>query len=262
MTDAPFGTFAPTGWRKALIDFVRPTPVLRRGSFRPKWAKLLGRGPFDVERDGAKFRLVLETNPIEWGALLMPGYEGPEREFLRQGLKEGDTFVDIGANFGFYALSLAPTVGPAGKVIAIEADPTIQPRIAENFRLNAFPQAHLVLAAAGDREGEARFNAKTNPAHSGLSQEGNVVVPMRTLLGVLEEHNVTRIDALKIDVEGGEDQVLLPFFDKAPKSLWPRRVAIEDIFIDSGADNAMKRMKSLGYREAGRVRINTFLVLD
>jgi FkbM family methyltransferase len=259
---APFGAFAPEGWRKTLISFVRATPVLRRGSFRPKWAKLLGAGPFDVERDGGKFRLVLDTNPIEWGALLMPGYEGPERAFLRGGLKDGDTLIDIGANFGFYALTLAPIVGPKGRVIAFEVDPKILPRVAENVRLNAFPQVTLIQAAAGDHDGEARFNAKLNPAHSGLSAEGNVVAPMRTLLSVLNEHGVTRIDALKIDVEGGEDQVLLPFFDNAPKSLWPKRVVIEDIFIDSGADNSMKRMKSLGYREVGRVRINTFLVLD
>jgi hypothetical protein len=39
-------------------------------------------------------------------------------------------------------------------------------------------------------------------------------------------------------------------------------VVIEDIFIDEGADNCVKRMKALGYREAGKHRINTFLVLE
>src|SRR5690606_41128516 len=108
----PFGDYAPKGWRKALIDFVRATPVLRRGSFRPHWIKVLGAGPFDVEREGVKYRLHLDNNPIEWGILLMPGYEGPERAFLAQGLKAGDTFVDIGANVGIYALTLAAKVGP------------------------------------------------------------------------------------------------------------------------------------------------------
>ncbi len=260
--DQPFGTFAPTGWRRRLIAFVRATPVLRRGSFRPKWAKLLGAGPFDVERDGAKMRLHLDTNPIEWGALLMPGYEGPERAFLAAGLKDGDTLIDIGANFGFYALTLAPKVGPSGTVIAIEADPKVQARVSENARLNDFPQLSVVLAAAGDHEGEARFNAKLNPAHSKVSDEGDVVVPMHTLEGILKAHKVKRIDALKIDIEGGEDAVLLPFFAAAPKALWPKRVVIEDIFIDEGAENCVKRMKAIGYREVGRVRINTFLVLD
>jgi FkbM family methyltransferase len=209
-----------------------------------------------------KFRLNLDNNPIEWGIALMPGYEGPEIAFLAEGLSEGSTFIDIGANVGLYGLSLAKAVGPKGKVVCIEADPVAGVRVTENARLNAFPQVKVVLCAAGDRNGEARFSAKQNPAHSKVSDEGEVVVPMRTLEGILKSHQVKAIDALKIDVEGFEDQVLRPFFETAPKQHWPRRVVIEDLFIDEAADNIVKHMKRLGYREAGRNRINAFLVLD
>jgi hypothetical protein len=56
--------------------------------------------------------------------------------------------------------------------------------------------------------------------------------------------------------------VLLPFVESAPKASWPKRVVIEDLFIDKSADNRVKRTKSLGYREAGRNRINAFLLLE
>jgi len=265
MTGEPFGAFAPSSLQNSIINMVRATPVLRRGTFRPwvaKWLTALRPGPIDVERNGVKFRLTLDNNPIEWGVALMPGYEGPEIQFLADGLSPGSTLIDIGANVGLYGLSLAPKVGPTGKVIAIEADPVAQLRVTENARLNAWPQVKVVLAAAGDRDGEARFAAKTNFAHSKVTADGEVVVPMRTLAGILAEHDITRIDALKIDVEGYEDQVLLPFFESAPKAHWPKRVVIEDLFIDKSADNSVKRMKSLGYREAGRNRINAFLLLE
>lgn len=265
MTGEPFGHFAPSPKQQRLIAATRGNPLLRRGTFRPHVAKFLVKtrpGPIDYELNGVKFRLNLDNNPIEWGIALMPGYEGPEIDFLRQGLKDGATLVDIGANVGLYGLSLAPTVGPKGKVICIEADPVAGARVTENARLNAYPQVKVVLCAAGDKNGEARFAAKTNPAHSKVSDEGEVVVPMRTLDGILKSHQVKAIDALKIDVEGFEDQVLRPFFETAPKEHWPRRVVIEDLFIDEAADNIVKHMKRLGYREAGRNRINAFLVLD
>lgn len=265
MSGEPFGAYAPSVVQSRIINLVRATPVLRRGTFRPwvaKWLTSVRAGPIDVERNGVKFRLTLDNNPIEWGVALMPGYEGPEIQFLADGLKEGSTLIDIGANVGLYGLSLAPKVGPTGKVIAIEADPVAQGRVSENARLNAWSQVSVVMAAAGDRDGEARFAAKQNFAHSKVTPDGDVIVPMRTLIGILADHGVTAIDALKIDVEGYEDQVLLPFFEQAPKAHWPKRVVIEDLFIDKSADNSVKRMKALGYREAGRNRINAFLILD
>lgn len=262
---ASFGAHAPSSGQGSLIGFIRAMPLLRRGTFRGHWAKVLTGmrpGPVDAEREGVKYRLHLDDNPIEWGILLMPGYEGPEIQFLRDGLSPGATLVDIGANVGIYALSLAAAVGPQGRVIAVEADAVALGRLRQNAELNGLDQLVIFGCAAGDHEGEARFRHKQNFAHSKVADDGDVVVPMRTLMSILTEMSVIRIDALKIDVEGFEDQVLLPFFDAAPRSLWPRRVVIEDIFIDAEADNCVKRMMALGYRQAGKHRINTFLILD
>jgi len=74
--------------------------------------------------------------------------------------------------------------------------------------------------------------------------------------------NLERAAFMTEAVEGHDDDVLLPCFESAPKAHWPKRVVIEDLFIDKSADNSVKRMKSLGYREAGRNRINVFLMLE
>jgi hypothetical protein len=48
------------------------------------------------------------------------------------------------------------------------------------------------------------------------------------LVDTLAQEQVQTIDALKIDVEGAEDSILMPFFLTAPHSLWPGFIVIED----------------------------------
>ena len=55
-----------------------------------------------------------------------------------------------------------------------------------------------------------------------------VSVPCRPLLAILDDAGFTTIDALKIDVEGAEDLVLVPFLRDAPSGLLPGVVLIED----------------------------------
>ena len=50
----------------------------------------------------------------------------------------------------------------------------------------------------------------------------------RPLISVLREAGISSIDVLKIDVEGAEDVVLVPFFRDAPRELLPELVLIED----------------------------------
>jgi hypothetical protein len=55
-----------------------------------------------------------------------------------------------------------------------------------------------------------------------------VTVPCKTLVAILTDAGVTKLDALKIDVEGAEDLVLVPFLRDAPRDLLPDLVLIED----------------------------------
>ncbi len=66
----------------------------------------------------------------ERGALFNPDYNLPELDFLRENAPVGGTFVDVGANVGTYAVSLAKHVGESGRVIAIEPHPVSSARLA------------------------------------------------------------------------------------------------------------------------------------
>src|SRR5579862_9573222 len=50
-------------------------------------------------------------------------YEKDETDFVRRTLHEGATFVDVGANIGYFAVLAGKIVGPAGKVICFEPEP-------------------------------------------------------------------------------------------------------------------------------------------
>ncbi len=77
---------------------------------------------------------------------------------------------------------------------------------------------------------------------------------------ILEEASVARVDALKIDVEGYEDQVLVPFFKQAPQALWPRAVVIEHLSKDEWQGDCIADMLARGYAIAGKTRSNTLLL--
>ncbi|MDA7854954.1 FkbM family methyltransferase, partial [Cyclobacteriaceae bacterium] len=85
--------------------------------------------------------------------------------------------------------------------------------------------------------------------------EGNVMVKCRPLLDVLKENEITKIDLLKIDIEEAEPLALNPFFQNAPRALFPKI-----IFIES-EDNI--DLIKLGYKFIKRTRAqNSIYVLD
>jgi hypothetical protein len=69
-------------------------------------------------------------------------------------------------------------------------------------------------------------------------------VPLKTLVGLLQEHGVTSVNVLKIDIEGHELAVIRHFFSHTARSLWPRLAItesrretagqIESLFVQSG----------------------------
>src|SRR5438270_3347355 len=73
---------------------------------------------------------------------------------ISQCLSPGDTFIDIGANIGYFSLFATTLVGETGKVVAIEPSARIFERLSENVRLN--PRAatvRMVQAAVADHAG-------------------------------------------------------------------------------------------------------------
>ena len=129
-------------------------------------------------------------------------------------LPPGGTFIDVGSNKGDFALIAAKRVGAAGTVIAFEPEPANCDWIRRSLDLNAAANVSLQPVALSDTDGAAvLFLGEKSGWHSLVSTEARhsvaqITVAKRTLDSFLAERGSTRVDVLKIDVEGAELEVL------------------------------------------------------
>ncbi len=72
---------------------------------------------------------------------------------------------------------------------------------------------------------------------------------------------VTRIDLLKIDIEGFEDRASMPFFRKTERSLWPKAISIEHAGRAHWAEDCRAFMTANGYSVYKTTEYNTLLSL-
>jgi FkbM family methyltransferase len=264
---APYGAFVPTRAQAAIITLAQRTR-LKRGAFRPwlsRIVNLLRAGPLDVPYQGASFRFYHQASATERGALFNPAYNLEELDFLRAHVPAGGSFVDVGANVGTYALPMARHLGASGQVIAIEPHPVTHARLAFNRAASGLNQITLVAAAAGSSDGEVMIetdgdNLGASHVVTGQASGTAIKVPSRRLQGILSQAGLAKVDALKIDVEGFEDRVLIGFFAAAPQALWPGAVVIEHLSRAEWQKDCIADMLQRGYAQTGRTRSNTFLV--
>lgn len=130
-------------------------------------------------------------------------------------LDSGSVVIDVGANFGYYAVSSAAKVGNDGAVYAFEPDRNAYELLQRNVDINGFHKiVSLHNICVGIEDGETDFCVCEESSFSGVRYTGRskltgkVRVPMRSLDSILRELGLSRIDALKIDVEGYEYGVL------------------------------------------------------
>ena len=175
-----------------------------------------------VRLRGFPLRFRFDPSPVH-GRLLY--YRGlcEERLILklRQLLKPGMTFIDVGANEGLYSVIAGHCVGPSGKVLAFEPQHALAERFWENIRMNRLGNVTLEPVALGRTEGTATlFQISARDIHATLrlrpderSVGPEVAVNVRTLSRVQQEHGITSVGGMKIDVEGSEIDVLEGFAD-------------------------------------------------
>jgi FkbM family methyltransferase len=144
--------------------------------------------------------------------LMYGEFEVTETRFVQKLLRAGMTVLDVGAHHGLYTLLLSKKVGRNGRVIAFEPSPRECRRLEKHLRFNRCSNVHLERCAAGSEHGEAdlflvdgfqdwcnslRPPALPDPTHT-------VPVRVRRIDDVLSEQHVSKVDFIKLDVEGGE----------------------------------------------------------
>ncbi|MBI1233524.1 MAG: FkbM family methyltransferase [Alphaproteobacteria bacterium] len=253
---APWGDHAPTGFRKSLIDASRGGLGL---AVRPvAW---LNPGPVDIEVNGFRARLHPRDNLSEKRALARPDkLERRELDYLIDALTPDSSFIDIGANFGLYSLTLAAAANGPRRILAIEPQPEMLRRLRFNISASGFAERIEVRAVAvAGQAGTLSFTENThNRGESGLIGEGGLTVEAITLLQLLDAAGIDQADAIKIDVEGAEPEILEAFFAEAPKARWPKRLVLERLPHLSGRDPVVMA-EAAGYRVVMDTGRNTAL---
>lgn len=236
-----YGRHAPRGWLAGLVRAARRCGTDWSGrrlafALRAIGVRALAGRPLDVESLGLRLRLYPGNNVTEKNLLFTPQYFDPEeRRFLAERLGTGFVFVDIGANVGGYALFAASLGGPTARILAVEPQADIFERLSFNIRQNSFTTVKALELAVADRDGEITlFIDPKNKGETSMRLVGThgpgaaVKVPAKALRTLVEEEGVSRLDCVKLDVEGAEDLILEAFFRDAPRSLWPRLLIVED----------------------------------
>ena len=265
--ERPFGTFAPKAYLARIIARTRAASDSFLGrkiayALRRLGLRSLAGAPVDIESLGAKMRLYPDGNVCEKRVLFTPQYfDVVERELLASRLRDGFTFIDIGANIGAYSLFVAARAGRGARILAVEPQPEIFARLAFNIAQNPFGTVKAVACALADKPGELTlFIDPTNRGESSVrilnsSAGTSVKVPAMTLLSLVEGEGYDRIDAIKLDVEGAEDLILEPFLRDAPQALWPGFIVIEDSRQRWQTDLA-GLLERNGYRLVAQTRLN------
>ncbi|QEL21221.1 FkbM family methyltransferase [Bosea sp. F3-2] len=238
--ERPYGAFAPKAFVARIIAWTRATSGSFLGrklalALRSIALRALDGTPVDIEALGARMRLHPNGNICEKRVLFTPqSFDVSEREMLAARLREGFTFIDVGANVGAYSLFVAAQAGRGARILAVEPQPDIFARLAFNIAQNPFGTIKAVACALADKPGELTlFIDQVNRGESSVriinSSAGTALkVPAMTLLALVQGEGYERIDAIKLDVEGAEDIILEPFLRDAPEALWPSFIIIED----------------------------------
>jgi FkbM family methyltransferase len=166
-----------------------------------------------------RYKIYADSDDITICAhLLLEGYwETWLTQFMARFVKPGWTVADVGANYGYYSLLLADLVGPAGRMVALEPNPAAAELLRRSLFLNGFAARSRICELAGGAADGGTATLLVPRRMTGGASIADVMpwdlpeitrceVPVATLDTLLAQES--RIDFLKIDVEGSEERIV------------------------------------------------------
>lgn len=136
-------------------------------------------------------------------------YELGTVSLIQRLLKEGDVFIDVGANIGFLSMAAAATVGKKGEVLAFEPVPSTYRILAANKELNSMSQLQTFQIGVGSKS--EIVSIQTEELNRGgasiLNNTGGeeIEIEVKKLDELIASGPISLI---KVDVEGYEFEVL------------------------------------------------------
>ncbi len=194
---------------------------------------------------GARLRVDMRTG-MGTGIYVYKCWEYAVTELLKSVLQPGMCFLDVGANIGYYSIVAAAR---GARAYAFEPVPklfeALQQNVTLNPRFNIFPHR---MALARDK-GPTTFFVVDDPENQGLSSLNEspeavaITIQAQTLDDFVREQKFRRVDLMKVDVEGAEEQVFQGGTDVLASDTAP-----DIIFECHPGATSDKILRTFGYR--------------
>jgi len=230
--------------------------VFPSGPFSRRWVS-------GVRRRADGMQMDLDTRQvIDWEICFRGNYESHLVPVFEAFLPLGGVAVDIGANVGVHALTFARIVGRKGHVFAYEPNPGVHAKLVKNVALNELDQVSCFDTAVGDTSGIVQLRVpRSDTEEAGNPGLASVValdtphdlvdVSVEPLDSLFQRSQLTRLDLIKIDVQGYEPFV----FRGMPQVLQQLKPAVVFEYEDwawrkSGGDlgEVVDALQNNGYR--------------
>ncbi|MBV6462169.1 MAG: hypothetical protein HJHJAOHD_02313 [Flavobacteriales bacterium] len=191
------------------------------------------------------------------GYCLYFGFKEEGQEKLINLAQPGNVVLDIGTNIGSTLLQLAKRIGENGKVYGFEPDEQNYNACLENISINSFHNVDVSNIGLGDKKGTYTLVVDTDTNRGGNrisfdneSKKSNSKIEVERLDDWIKNRNLTRVDLIKIDVEGFELNVLKGAEESIRKYTPVLFIELDDNnlkAVGSSASQLVQYLENMGY---------------
>jgi FkbM family methyltransferase len=194
------------------------------------------------------------------GSVIRDGsFENSEFRFVQRYLEAGMTVLDIGAHHGFYTLLSATRIGRKGRIYAFEPSPRERAALLRHVKWNRLRNVSVYAVALGMEaktghlfvvdQHQTGCNSLRPPASDVLESSTPTPVDIIRLDDWVSEQHLASADFIKLDVEGGELDVLKGanmFLERRPRPVF--LIEVQEIRTENWGYRAREIIRSLADR--------------
>jgi FkbM family methyltransferase len=230
--------------KERIVDFIRQLIIFPEGTIRQCL----------IDNDVPIFVDLFER--IQSYMYFVGEFERYETRKFISSIHPGYVVIDLGANIGYFSLIALKRVGLDGHVFSFEASPRVYESLYKNCSLSKNKNISAFKLAVADKEGILTFNLPRNPQEQGSGSLaegiGDIEVEAITIDKFVQRENLTRLDFIKMDIEGAEikaffgmKSTILTYKPKLIFEFSPGRYQNSDL---SEFHSFAHKMKGFGYR--------------
>lgn len=157
--------------------------------------------------------MLIRANEDVGKRILVNQFEIEELNYIKSQLSNDGVFIDIGANIGIFSLVMAAKSSGI-QVHAFDPIKLNTNLLSTSIEMNGLTNIIVNQTCIGDYDGTVEFSLSSDSAYSSILDSGRKLevkklqVPIVRLDSYVSNMKITRIDFIKIDVEGAEKLVI------------------------------------------------------